>query len=283
MPELGSAINGGLGLAADATAGQFLANGLIGGLTSVAGGGNFGSGFLAGGVGSLAGPLTGGGPFDPAKALLSAALGGVASVLGGGKFANGALTGAFAYAAKTCTSGGCNSSEDYKYPVTSNMKDIDPETRLQTITGALDSLHLIGVGFGPDACGSGSACIVIDNSYKVENTDTGDVEYVNTVEEVRDYEQNGYTSVAGTTAGYGPLGTGSIVTIYAAAAQPGAIGGMSTTGFFTARFVILHEMGHVHSWYGGGGFSGSIWDNDYGDTQVENEADEFAMKRWFTQ
>jgi hypothetical protein len=80
--------------------GAVIAQGITGGLQSVASGGNFGSGFLAGGFGSLAGPLgLSGGQFDTANLIASAALGGVAAVLGGGKFENGAVTGAFSYAA----------------------------------------------------------------------------------------------------------------------------------------------------------------------------------------
>jgi len=79
---------------------QAAAQGAVGGITSMAEGGNFGSGFLAAGFGSLAGPLgVSGGQFSNGNLIASAALGGVGSVLGGGKFANGAITGAFAYAA----------------------------------------------------------------------------------------------------------------------------------------------------------------------------------------
>jgi hypothetical protein len=80
--------------------GNFIAQGLTGGITSVAGGGNFGSGFLAAGVGSLGGSLSDG-SFDTGKMILSSALGGASSILGGGKFENGAITGAFAYAANS--------------------------------------------------------------------------------------------------------------------------------------------------------------------------------------
>jgi murein DD-endopeptidase MepM/ murein hydrolase activator NlpD len=80
------------------TADRALSNGLVGGITSVASGGNFGSGFLAAGVGSLA-AADFGKSFGIGRLAVSASLSGAASVLGGGKFANGAVTGAFAYAA----------------------------------------------------------------------------------------------------------------------------------------------------------------------------------------
>ena len=93
-PSLGSALSTTLGgTQVAATAGRFIGSGLVGGLFSVAEGGNFGSGFLAAGVGSLGGGL-GSGQFDPGKFVVSAVLGGASSVLGGGKFANGAITGA---------------------------------------------------------------------------------------------------------------------------------------------------------------------------------------------
>ncbi len=90
-------IGGPLGASLGGTvASNFIAQGAIGGIVSVAEGGKFGSGFLSAGIGSLAGPLTGGG-FSPKGLIVSSVLGGFASVLGGGKFANGAITGAFAY------------------------------------------------------------------------------------------------------------------------------------------------------------------------------------------
>jgi RHS repeat-associated protein len=72
-------------------AAAFVAHGLVGGITSVAGGGNFGSGFLAGGFSSLADMST----FDTGdfigNVVEHAVIGGFASVLGGGKFANGGV------------------------------------------------------------------------------------------------------------------------------------------------------------------------------------------------
>lgn len=76
-----------------------VAHGLVGGLVSVAGGGNFGSGFLAGGIGSLGPSPTGSETLDEIAegTIEHAVLGGLGSLLGGGKFQNGAITGAFAY------------------------------------------------------------------------------------------------------------------------------------------------------------------------------------------
>ncbi|MHB8530721.1 MAG: RHS repeat-associated core domain-containing protein [Caulobacteraceae bacterium] len=83
------------------TATTFVAHGAVGGLFTVAEGGNFGSGFLAAGVGSLASAPTPGQrlSFDAVAegTAESAVLGGVGSLLGGGKFQNGAITGAFGY------------------------------------------------------------------------------------------------------------------------------------------------------------------------------------------
>ncbi|MHB1304855.1 MAG: RHS repeat-associated core domain-containing protein [Acidiphilium sp.] len=71
--------------------------GLVGGLASIAEGGNFQSGFLAAGFSGAAGPgLAIAGPgYD--NVLSESVTGGVGSVLGGGKFGSGALTGAFSY------------------------------------------------------------------------------------------------------------------------------------------------------------------------------------------
>ncbi len=96
---LGGPLSASLGnVLGNAVLGRLIGFGFVGGMVSVAEGGNFGSGFLAGGVGSLAGSWSGG-QFDPGHMLASAIVGGAASVLGGGKFLNGAITAAFAYAA----------------------------------------------------------------------------------------------------------------------------------------------------------------------------------------
>ena len=76
-----------------------LAAGMIGGITSVAGGGHFASGFLAAGLSTMAGPSVEQINSELGGTLASAVIGGVGAVLGGGKFENGAVTGAFAYVA----------------------------------------------------------------------------------------------------------------------------------------------------------------------------------------
>ncbi len=78
------------------TAEGVIMHGLVGGLLSVAQGGNFASGFLAAGFGELATPLTGV-DFSVKGVIVSSLAGGVGAVLGGGKFENGAITGAFGY------------------------------------------------------------------------------------------------------------------------------------------------------------------------------------------
>lgn len=120
-------------------ASAFIAQGLTGGVVSVAQGGNFGSGFLAGGVGSLAGQFSEG-QFDAGKLILSAALGAADSALGGGKFTNGAITGAFAYAASA------DYSDATGQETAANGASDAPE--VVTITALLprDSLTLIWIG-----------------------------------------------------------------------------------------------------------------------------------------
>jgi hypothetical protein len=78
-------------------AARIAASATIGGLSSVASGGNFQSGFLAAGFTSLAGPIIPKGDVV-AGTFVAATIGGTASTIGGGKFLNGAVTGAFAYA-----------------------------------------------------------------------------------------------------------------------------------------------------------------------------------------
>jgi len=86
--------------------GKTVAHGTVGGLASVASGGNFRSGFIAGAAAKGATEVGGaaGIPFidNPEGSLqlarnatLAAVVGGTGSVLGGGKFQNGAVTGAF--------------------------------------------------------------------------------------------------------------------------------------------------------------------------------------------
>lgn len=80
---------------------RVIAYGMIGGVTSVMGGGKFQSGFLAAGFSALAGPAID--KLADGNIVLGTAAsgvdGGVGSVLGGGKFENRAVTGAFAYVA----------------------------------------------------------------------------------------------------------------------------------------------------------------------------------------
>ena len=71
-------------------------HGVVGCVTSLAGGGKCGPGALSAAFSKLATPLTGG--LNPAVGVVaSAVIGGTASALGGGKFANGAQTAAFSY------------------------------------------------------------------------------------------------------------------------------------------------------------------------------------------
>ncbi|MHB8530724.1 MAG: hypothetical protein ACYC8V_14595 [Caulobacteraceae bacterium] len=99
--EVGNVLEADKLVGAEQTAATIVAHGFVGGLFTVAGGGNFSSGFLAAGVGSLAPAPTPGQKltFDELTegTAESAILGGVGSLLGGGKFQNGAITGAFGY------------------------------------------------------------------------------------------------------------------------------------------------------------------------------------------
>jgi RHS repeat-associated protein len=75
-----------------------LGHAVVGGVSSLASGGNFKSGALAGAFGSV---MSNSGLYSEGNRVLSvmqhAAVGGVGSVLGGGKFADGAVTAAFGY------------------------------------------------------------------------------------------------------------------------------------------------------------------------------------------
>lgn len=79
--------------------GALVAHGFVGGLFSVAQGGNFGSGFIAAGLATFAPTPVQGEDFEEVAegTVESAILGGIGSELGGGKFQNGAITGAFGY------------------------------------------------------------------------------------------------------------------------------------------------------------------------------------------
>ena len=111
----------GVTLLGSSDAAAFIAHGLVGGIVSVAGGGDFGSGFLAGGISSLGSASFLNLHDVAANTAIHALLGGIGAELGGGKFANGAATGAFGYlfnaeahklSRKACVlaSGGCNFS-----------------------------------------------------------------------------------------------------------------------------------------------------------------------------
>ena len=91
-------------LGADAAVGDHVAravaHGTVGGVASVASGGEFKDGFLGAGAASLAAPAIGsikgkGLGARTARVAAAAAVGGTASRLGGGKFANGARTAAY--------------------------------------------------------------------------------------------------------------------------------------------------------------------------------------------
>ncbi|PHS71316.1 MAG: hypothetical protein COB22_07365 [Cycloclasticus sp.] len=80
-----------------------LAHGVVGGVASVANGGEFKHGFLATGTAQafaseISGLDKGNAGFSAQRTVAAAAVGGFAAELGGGKFANGAITGAFSRA-----------------------------------------------------------------------------------------------------------------------------------------------------------------------------------------
>lgn len=84
--------------------GRIGAHGLVGGLSSVLGGGKFGHGFVAAGFTQAASEIGGNSLFvegaesfadRTGNAIKAAIIGGSSSVLSGGKFGNGAITGAF--------------------------------------------------------------------------------------------------------------------------------------------------------------------------------------------
>ena len=96
------------------TLSNVVGHGVVGGLSSLAGGEKFGPGFLSGAVAGWGGAMV---PETPIAGSLGAAvLGGTASELGGGKFANGAITGAFGHLFNGCRHGRCDSSlEQWMY------------------------------------------------------------------------------------------------------------------------------------------------------------------------
>lgn len=72
-------------------------HGVVGCVTSIAGGGKCGPGALSAALSKAAIPWTDSFGEGLERALAHAVVGGTASVIGGGKFANGAITGAFSY------------------------------------------------------------------------------------------------------------------------------------------------------------------------------------------
>lgn len=147
-------------------------HGVVGGLSSLAGGSGFGPGFLAGAVSGW------GGAFVPDSAamgaLASAVIGGTASEIGGGKFANGAVTGAFGHLFNKCYHGACDSELEqamydwwpgYKFGTgISNVMDGGEMTGWEMLDGA-------SVGLGSTATGiklafSGGARSVFWSGYE---------------------------------------------------------------------------------------------------------------------
>ncbi len=86
-------------LSAGQAAMKAIAHGVVGGVSSLASGGEFLTGFLSAGftqaTSNINNLYTQGKGINLGNAAKAAVVGGTASVLGGGKFANGAITGAF--------------------------------------------------------------------------------------------------------------------------------------------------------------------------------------------
>lgn len=81
------------------------AHGVVGGLSSVASGGDFQSGFLSAGVTRLSSSYTNLSSNRGYQVASAAVVGGVASEIGGGSFENGAITGAFSRLFNECAHG----------------------------------------------------------------------------------------------------------------------------------------------------------------------------------
>ncbi|MGH8522762.1 MAG: RHS repeat domain-containing protein, partial [Gammaproteobacteria bacterium] len=136
------------------TLSNIVGHGVVGGLSSLAGGEKFGPGFLSGAVASWAGPMVPDSPF--LGSLGAAVVGGTASELGGGKFANGAITGAFGHLFNRCLHGRCESDLEqgmydwwpgYKFGTgISNVMDGGEMTGWEMVDGA-------GIGLGVGAKG----------------------------------------------------------------------------------------------------------------------------------
>ncbi len=89
----------GIGMSNGMVAAKVIAHGVVGGISSLASGGEFLTGFLSAGftqaTSNINNLYTQGKGINLGNAAKAAVVGGTASVLGGGKFANGAITGAF--------------------------------------------------------------------------------------------------------------------------------------------------------------------------------------------
>lgn len=129
-------------------------HGVVGGISSLAGGSGFGPGFLSGAVSGW------GGAFVPDSVVMgsvaSAVLGGTASEIGGGKFANGAVTGAFGHLFNRCRHAVCDSELEqwmydwwpgYKFGTgISNVMDGGEMTGWEVLDGAAVGTGAIGKG-----------------------------------------------------------------------------------------------------------------------------------------
>ena len=120
-----------------------VAHGVVGGVSSVAHGGDFGSGFLAAGVADASAPaisqfgLAGG-------TAASAIVGGTVSEIAGGDFANGAVTGSFGYLFNYCAHNGCFNRDFTLADAKENFRN--GNGAVVTDVGS-DELNLSGAGY----------------------------------------------------------------------------------------------------------------------------------------
>ena len=158
---------------------------VVGGVTSVLGGGKFGHGFITAGISAGgANPDSGGGGDGGAGAgsisgfLTSVAVGGTISKLTGGKFANGAASGAFSYAVRSVQGkhgdkaeakkaegqgGGCFSYySDGSCMLSNTQYDQSIESGLWKMVAQK--------GADYSDCGGGSACVVQNQGVRDELT-----------------------------------------------------------------------------------------------------------------
>jgi hypothetical protein len=148
-------------------------HGVVGGISSLAGGESFAPGFLSGAVSSWGGAWTPGSP--GLGTLSSAVLGGTASAIGGGKFANGAITGAFGHLFNRCRHGHCDSGFEqgmydwwpgYKFGTgLSNVMDGGEMTGWEMLDGASMGLGVTGKGI--NLAFSGGSRSVFWSGYKL--------------------------------------------------------------------------------------------------------------------